>query len=206
MEQFLASVILVLLVAVLGCGGSGTGATQYTLDAQGNLTITPTAGAQIVSKLQEQQVMIGATIVEVSTDTAQELGVDFTNFDLQPQTSGTVDLQFTLSPEVTSTGVVFKLDPEGIPYGTSYMDFELAVTSNSNITFEETGTNILINDGQTLVIGGLLRAEAEANDRTRIPVLSDIPVINFLFQGEQHRAQLDNLLILLTPQIINDTE
>ena len=212
MWQFLWSVTLVLFTMVLGCGGSGTGGgggggTQYTLDVQGDMTITPTAGAQIVSKLNEQQVYIGAAILEVTNNAAQEIGVDFENFDLQPQTVGTVDFQFILVPEVTSDGVIFKVCPLGNPYGTSYLDLNLAVKPlTPEVTLQATGDNVLMEDGETLIIGGILRGEAEANDRTRIPILSDIPVINFLFQGEQHNAQLDNLLILLTPQIINDTE
>jgi type II secretory pathway component GspD/PulD (secretin) len=209
MGQSLASVILVLFMTVLGCGGGGggTGATQYTLDVQGDLTITPTAGAQIVSKLQQQQVMIGTTIIEVTSNTAEELGVDFLDFDLQTVPEDTVDFQFILAPTVTSSGVIFKVCPLGNPYGTSYLDLSLAVTTlTGDVTFEETGDNVLIDEGHTLVIGGILRAEAEAGDRTRIPVLSNVPVISFLFQGEQHQAQVDNLLILLTPQIIADTE
>ncbi len=199
---------LVLALAA-GCGGGGGGstATRYTLDVQGDLTITPAAAAQSVSKIEQQQVMIGTALVEVTSNAAEQLGVDFLDFDLRTVPEDTVDFQIILAPTVTSSGVVFKICPLGNPYGTSYFDLSLAVrASNAAVTLQATGDNVLIEDGQTLVLGGVLRAEAEAGDRTRIPVLSDIPVINFLFQGEQHQAQLDNLLILLTPQIIADTE
>ena len=203
------SLALIASVSILGCGGSsttnGSTATQYTLDVQATMTISPVAAAQTVSKIQEQQVMIGTMLIEVSTDTAQELGVDFLNWDLEPQTPGTVNIQFQLNPQLISTGIIFKTCDLGVPFGTSYLDFALAATSQSNITFQETGTNVLINDGQTLTIGGLIRAEADANDRSRLPVLGDIPVINFLFQGEQHQAQLSDLIIILTPQILDDT-
>lgn len=209
--QFMASVILVLLAAAIGCGGSGGGGgggTQYTLDVQGNLTITPTAAAQTISKIeQQQQVLIGTTLVEVTNNAAQELGVEFLDFDLQTEPADTVDFQFILIPEVTSDGVVFKVCPLGNPYGTSYFDLSLAIKAlNPGVTMLETGTNVLLDEGQTLAIGGILRAEAEAGDRTRIPVISDIPMINFLYQGQEHQAQAENLLILLTPQIIADTE
>jgi type II secretory pathway component GspD/PulD (secretin) len=152
-------------------------------------------------------VLIGTTILEVTNNAAQELGVDVVDFDLQTDPADTVDFQFVLVPEVTSDGVIFKVCPLGNPYGTSYLDLQLAIKAlNPEVTLQETGTNVLLDDGETLAIGGILRAEAEAGDRTRIPVLSDIPIINFLYQGEQHSAQAENLLILLTPQIINDTE
>lgn len=210
MGQFLLSVTLILFTVVLGCGGSGSGGgggTQYTLDVQGNLTIAPTAGAQIVSKLNQQQVLIGTTLIEVNSNTAQELGINFLDFDLQTDPADTVDFQFILVPEVTSDGVIFKICPLGNPYGTSYLNLNLAIRAlNPGVTMLETGTNVLLDEGQTLAIGGILRAEAEAGDRTRIPVISEIPIINFLYQGEEHSAQAENLLILLTPQIISDTE
>jgi len=132
--------------------------------------------------------------------------VEFLSFDLEPQTQGTVDVQFQLNPDYSATGIIFKACELGNPFGISYLDFALAATSQSDIAFEETETNVLIDDGQALALGGLLRAEAESGDRTRIPVLTDIPVLGFLFEGERHQAQLENLIIILTPQIISDTE
>jgi len=200
--------LVMALATVASCGGSGGGAaTQYTLDVQGELNISPVAAAQAVAKLNQQQVLIGTTLVEVTSNTAEELGLEFVDFDLQTDPADTVDFQFILIPEVTSDGVVFKLCPLGNPYGTSYFNLNLAIRAlNPGVTMLETGTNILIDEGQTLAIGGIIRAEAEAGDRTRIPVISEIPLINFLYQGEQHQAQAENLLILLTPQIIDDTE
>lgn len=203
---------LIASFAIIGCGGSGDGggstATQYTLDAEADLTITPVAVAQVVTKIPEQhQVMIGTTLVEVTSNQAEELGVNFLDFDLRTEPADTVDFQFILAPTVTSSGVVFKICPLGNPYGTSYFDLNLAVRAiSTGVTLEASGDNVLSDDGETLVLGGTLRAEAEAGDRSRIPVLSDIPVISFLFQGERHQAQLDNLVIILTPQILADTE
>jgi len=146
-------------------------------------------------------------ILSVSGNEAQELGVNLSDLDLQPQTSGTVDLQFVLVPTVTSDGVIFKVCPLGNPYGTSYLDLNLAVRAlTTDVTLQATGTNVLLDDGETLQIGGILRAESDAADRSQMPVLTDIPVINFLFRGEQHQAQMDNLIIMLTPQILADTQ
>ena len=204
----LACVLSISFMAA--CGGSGSGGssgTQYTVDVQGSLSIAPAGAAQTVGKETDQQIMIGTMLLEVTNNAAEELGVDLSNLDLQPETQGNVNFQFILVPTVTSDGIIFKICPLGNPFGTSYLDLNLAVKPlTPDVTLQATGDNVLMDDGETLVIGGLLRAEAEASDRSRIPVLSDIPVINFLFQGEQHDARMDNLLILLTPQILSDTE
>lgn len=195
------------LLAGMGCGGSGgSAATQYTLDVQGQMTITPAAAAVTVGKLSQQQVMIGTTLVEVTSNNAENLGIEFLSMDVQPQTAADVNFTLTLDPYNVSTGTIFKTCELGIPFGTSVLDFYLAVTTDSaDVTLQETGTNVLFNDGKGLILGQL-RAEAEAGDRTRLPLLGSVPVINFLFRGDQHQATVDSLLFILTPQIIDDTE
>jgi Flp pilus assembly secretin CpaC len=198
--------MLIAGCAIVGCNG-GTGATQYTLDATANVTITPTAGAGASTNrdLQEQQIMIGTLLVEVTLDDAQQLGVELISMSLLPQELLSIDFQVKLDPQTTTSGEIFKLDPEGIPYGMSYLDLDLQVSSTTPDVEFEASTDVTVRDGSTVVIGGL-QATADLNDRTQIPLLSDIPVINFLFRGQQHRAQISDLLIVLTPQIIHDTE
>lgn len=203
----IAFLITFALLAGMGCGGGsgGSAATQYTLDVQGAMTIEPTAAAITVGKLNQQQVMIGTTLIEVTSNNAQDLGIKFLNLDAQPQVAADVNFTLTLDPNNISTGTIFKTCELGIPFGTSVLDFYLAVTTDSaDVTLQETGTNVLFNDGKGLILGQF-RAEAEAGDRTRLPLLGDVPVINFLFKGEQQQATLDSLIIILTPQIIDDT-
>jgi type II secretory pathway component GspD/PulD (secretin) len=61
-------------------------------------------------------------------------------------------------------------------------------------------------DGQTVIIGGLLQ-DTKSKNETKIPLLGDIPVLGNLFKREQTSTAKTELLIFLTPYIVqNPTE
>jgi len=70
-------------------------------------------------------------------------------------------------------------------------------------TSAELVTNIMVKDGETIVIGGLFRDTIKAN-RTQIPVLGNLPIIGGLFRGTADQAKREEVIILLTPHIIEE--
>ena len=66
-------------------------------------------------------------------------------------------------------------------------------------------SNIRIKDGETLVIGGLIKEEEQQNI-TKIPILGDIPVAGVFFRNTKKTNIKSELVILITPRIIKDTE
>jgi general secretion pathway protein D len=64
-------------------------------------------------------------------------------------------------------------------------------------------TNVVVKSGQTVVIGGLL-TDNDTNSESKIPILGDIPFLGWLFRQSKRTATKQNLLIFLTPTIIND--
>jgi general secretion pathway protein D len=62
-------------------------------------------------------------------------------------------------------------------------------------------TSVLVQDGQTAVIGGLIRDNVVKGER-KIPLLGDIPVLGWLFKFRSERTEKTNLLIFLTPTIV----
>lgn len=62
-------------------------------------------------------------------------------------------------------------------------------------------TNIVVNSGDTAVLGGLIRDE-ESIDETKIPILGDIPVLGWLFKSRLMTKKKINLVIFITPRII----
>ena len=64
---------------------------------------------------------------------------------------------------------------------------------------------IRIKDGETLVIGGLIQ-ESETKSVKKIPFLGDIPVLGMFFRSTGTQKQKEEMIIMLTPQIIVDTE
>lgn len=64
---------------------------------------------------------------------------------------------------------------------------------------------IRVKDGETLVIGGMIQ-ERETKNVTKIPFLGDIPVIGMFFRSTTTGKSREEMVMMLTPQIIVDTE
>ena len=65
--------------------------------------------------------------------------------------------------------------------------------------------NVRIKDEETLLLGGMI-TENEQKQVGKIPVLGDIPIIGALFRSQSKKITKEELLIMLTPRIIKDTE
>jgi type IV pilus assembly protein PilQ len=63
-------------------------------------------------------------------------------------------------------------------------------------------SNVLIKSGDTLAIGGLLQDEVTKN-RTKVPIMGDVPILGYLFQQRQNARVKRNLLVFVTPTIID---
>ncbi|MFB0525153.1 MAG: secretin N-terminal domain-containing protein [Phycisphaerae bacterium] len=70
-------------------------------------------------------------------------------------------------------------------------------------TSAELVTNIIVKDGETIVVGGLFRDTIKAN-RTQVPVLGSLPIIGGLFRATADQAKREEVVILLTPHIIEE--
>ena len=64
-------------------------------------------------------------------------------------------------------------------------------------------TKVVVQDQQTVVIGGLIRNSVRRSN-TRIPILGDLPLLGALFRTETRRIERRNLLLFMTPYVIRD--
>lgn len=81
------------------------------------------------------------------------------------------------------------LDSDGIPHETT----------------AELVTNIMVKDGETIVIGGLFR-DAITSTRSQIPLLGDLPLIGAAFRGTSDASTRQEVIVMLTPHIISESE
>lgn len=72
-------------------------------------------------------------------------------------------------------------------------------------TTTEIQTNLMVRDGKTIVIGGLFQEETNLI-REQVPLLGDLPVIGQVFRGTNDQSVRTELIVLLTPHIINNPE
>ncbi|MDT8439192.1 MAG: type IV pilus secretin PilQ [Wenzhouxiangellaceae bacterium] len=84
---------------------------------------------------------------------------------------------------------------------------ELFPTSNGGlvpgIDTREVGTSILVENGQTVVLGGIFQEERNFDTR-KVPVLGDVPVLGVLFRNRLTSDEKRELLIFVTPTILDD--
>ncbi|MCW7554224.1 type IV pilus secretin PilQ [Endozoicomonas gorgoniicola] len=90
---------------------------------------------------------------------------------------------------------------------------KVVITNNDTTTTTKTGvpiidanelvSNILIEDGSTVVLGGIRRT-AETSGQQKVPLLGDIPGVGRLFRQDKESFESQELLILITPRIVDD--
>ena len=71
------------------------------------------------------------------------------------------------------------------------------------INTQEISTQVLVNDGQTVVLGGILQTTSSDN-ATKVPFLGDIPIVGNLFKNTIKVDNKDELLIFVTPKIVRE--
>ena len=70
------------------------------------------------------------------------------------------------------------------------------------LTKRSTKTSVFVNSGQTVVIGGLM-SETMEKTVTKMPLLGDIPILGYLFKEDSLSKVKTNLLVFITPIVIN---
>jgi type II secretory pathway component GspD/PulD (secretin) len=65
----------------------------------------------------------------------------------------------------------------------------------------EAETTVMVKDGETMVIGGLIREE-EINTMSKIPILGDLPLIGELFRHRKNNNRKSEILVVITPRIV----
>src|SRR5881398_1216834 len=99
--------------------------------------------------------------------------------------------------------VTMKVKPEiSNKVGDSTFVFAGATVSSPIIDTRTLESNVLIRSGDTLAIGGLLQDEV-GKARNKVPLLGDVPVLGYLFQERLNSRTKRNLLVFVTPTIID---
>jgi len=137
-----------------------------------------------------------------------------------PLTGKIKDSQSVLSsvePKTVTIGIVLDVTPQISPDGYITMNIHPSVTELVKveefrvkgevyatapvIDIRETDTVVRANDGQTIVIAGMMQ-DKKKEVKTRVPFLGDIPVFGNLFSRTEEEIQKTELVILLTPTIL----
>jgi type IV pilus assembly protein PilQ len=108
-----------------------------------------------------------------------------------------------------------KVTPQITPDDRVILDLEVNKDSVGELVPSATGgfvpsidtrsisTQVLVDDGQTVVLGGILETDRREAER-KVPFLGDIPGLGYLFKSKQRTNNRDELLIFVTPKILRE--
>ena len=152
------------------------------------------------------------SVTTVNNKTAELVsGVQVPFVPLISSGGGQTQLNAPVAVERIQTGVTLRVTPSVTNNGHIMMRVE---TVNSDVNFTNNGTlidnnsnktELLVADGETVVIAGLTQTSVRVS-KSGIPLLVDLPLIGRLFGYTTRQEQRRDLLILLTPHIIDEGE
>jgi type IV pilus assembly protein PilQ len=122
----------------------------------------------------------------------------------QATSSGATSVSFKKA--VLSLAVTPQITPDGrliLDVNASNDTVGQNTVAGPAIDTEEVETQVLVNNGETVVIGGIY-AKSEREDETGIPVLRHIPLLGWLFKSTSTTTNKNELLIFLTPRIVEE--
>jgi type IV pilus assembly protein PilQ len=108
------------------------------------------------------------------------------------------NLRLEVTPQITPEGnVILDVDVNKDSVGRS-------TTAGFAIDTKHAKTQVLVDNGGTVVIGGIYTL-TERDEVNKVPLLGDVPVLGNLFKNKSRLSNKTELLIFLTPKVINDS-
>ncbi len=188
------------LFSNLGATGptSGLQFTNFSNNMRVDVLLTMAESRGLLKVLSRPRVVTQNNIqavvkqgVRVPVVTAAQLG--------GPPTVTYVDafLRLTVTPQITSEGTIFlNVDVENtIP------DFGNEVGGNPTLITQQATTQVLVTDGGTVVIGGVIETQNSLSV-AQVPLLGDIPYLGNLFKHRTVQTSNQELIFFITPRII----
>ncbi len=167
------------------------------LDEVGDTTIISNPKVLALNR-QSARVLVGRKVGYLnttSTDTTTTQSVEFldtgTQLYFRPFVSDEGLIRLELKPAVSEAVIRDTKDATGA-----------AVTIPDEIT-NEIVTNVIVRDGQTVVLGGLFR-ESTQSSRRQVPFLGDIPLLGAAFRGHEDATARNEIIFMITPSIVSD--
>ena len=113
-----------------------------------------------------------------------------------------VGIVLKITPHITASGEVRLKVYEKVEDVVGYANADQTAPITSK---REARTTVDVKDGQTLVIGGLIKKK-KLTTVERVPVLGNIPVVGNLFKKTGHQIEKTNLLVFITPRVVRSVE
>jgi type IV pilus assembly protein PilQ len=164
-------------------------ATLTALETQNKANIISNPRITTVNN-REASVVVGQQIPLIVQDFAGNAVTQLT----------TIGIKLSVTPHINvGNKITMDVHPE-----VSDLSSQATVQGGIIINTTMADTRVMVDDGQTAVIGGLIRSNESVTERG-VPVLMDIPLLGMLFKSNTTVKQKRELLIFLTPKILGET-
>ncbi|MDF3936491.1 type IV pilus secretin PilQ [Pseudomonas citronellolis] len=201
-------------------GGTNSDGTGNTFVDLGVSTATPTSGIGIgfvtdnttldlqlnaMEKTGNGEVVSQPKVVTSDKETAKILKGSEIPYQ-EASSSGATSVSFkeaALSLEVTP-----QITPDNriimqVKVNKDEPDYQNALLGVPPIKKNEVNAKVLVNDGETIVIGGVF-SNTQTKTTSKVPFLGDVPVVGRLFKNDYVTDTKNELLVFLTPRIMNN--
>jgi len=160
-----------------------------------NIMATPTL---VTMDNEEAQIEVGQQVPFV-TGSYSNTGGDGAVNPFQTVEREQVGLTLTITPQINEgDAILLTIDQVVSSVSDSTQAVDL-ITNNRSIT-----TSVIVDDGATLVLGGLIRDEMREKEQ-RVPLLGSIPLLGALFRGKEATLVKTNLMVFIKPTILRNS-
>jgi general secretion pathway protein D len=167
-------------------------------NADGNILSTPNL---LTLDNEEAKIVIGQNVPFITGQfTSAGTGTAGTVNPFQTIERKDVGLTLRVKPQISESGTVRLTIFQEVSSveGSSVNSVSGLITNKRSIE-----SNVLVEDGAIVVLGGLLQDEF-ANNQDKVPVLGDVPVFGNLFRSERRQRKKTNLMVFLRPVVVRD--
>ena len=166
-------------------------------DNKVNILSTPHV---IAADNREANILIGEEVpILTSTSTSSLTDTARTVNSVQYRETGKI---LTILPQVNSAGLVnLEIRQEVSAVGSTVF----GSTNSPSFTSREAETTVVVQDGESVVLGGIIDDQIE-RDRRGVPYLMDVPVLGRLFRVDLEKVTRTELIILITPRVIRNRQ
>ena len=165
-------------------------------DADNNIMATPTL---VMMDNEEAQIQVGQEVPFVTGSFTTPVAGGATVNPFTTVEREQVGLTLKITPQINEgDAVLLKIEQEISTLTDSTQAVDL-ITNNRTIT-----TSVIVEDGGTLVIGGLLQDDIRESEQ-RVPFLGSIPLLGVLFRAKKVQYVKTNLMFFIKPTIIRDS-
>ncbi len=202
------------LLGTTAAAGATTGGTTAITNAFTNFGVRPINAKTFLHALQTSKDVNVLSTPQILTSDKQKAEISVAqNVPFPGATNNIAGGTQTVTIDRKDVGVILRLTPTVMENSQVKLDLYQEISSvlgsddklGPTTAKRSANTTVVVHDGQTAVIGGLLGDDVVVTER-KVPLLGDIPILGYFFKFRTKSVKKTNLLIFVTPYLVPDSD